>query len=125
LFCRFDPADRMVPVLTTPGVTGMVSAGRTPIPVPDKELEAVRAVVAYGLDAQPWPYLDVGSKVSIAYGPLAGLEGVIASTDKMDRFVVSVTLLQRSVAVEIDRNSAVAVRSQERQPEMFPKRSHA
>jgi len=70
LFCRFDPLDRMVPVLTTPGVTGVVSAGRTPIPVSERELDAVRAVLASGLAAQAWPYLGVGSKVSIAAGPL-------------------------------------------------------
>lgn len=113
IFCRFDPFDRLIPVLTTPGVTGIVSAGRTPIPVSGSELESVRAVVASGLPAHPWPHVGVGSKVSITRGPLAGLEGVISCADKVDRFIVSVSLLQRSVAVEIDRDWAVPA---ERQP---------
>jgi transcription antitermination factor NusG len=106
LFCRFDPHDRMVPVLTTPGVLGVVGAGKTPLPVADHEIECVRTVIKSGLAAQPWPFLGVGSRIYMEAGPLAGLEGMICNTDKVDRLVVSVTLLQRSVAVEIDRDWA-------------------
>jgi transcription antitermination factor NusG len=102
LFCRFD-SDRPLPVLTTPGVVRIVSAGRTPIPVPEDEIAAVRRILASGLAAQPWPFLGVGSHVVIEQGPLAGLEGMITRTNKNYRLVVSVSLLQRSVAVEIDR----------------------
>jgi hypothetical protein len=62
--------------------------------------------VAAGLGAQPWPFLSVGSRVYLERGPLAGLEGIVTSDDKIDRVVVSVSLLQRSVAVEIDRSWA-------------------
>jgi hypothetical protein len=55
---------------------------------------------------QPWPFLSVGSRVYIEGGPLAGLEGIITNTDKVYRLIVSVNLLQRSVAVEIDREWA-------------------
>jgi len=106
LFCRFDVCDRLMPILTTPGVVGIVGAGKTPIPVDDDEIEAVRAILRSGLAAQPWPSLAVGSKVYIERGPLAGLEGIIANTDKVYRLIVSVSLLQRSVAVEIDREWA-------------------
>ena len=109
LFCRFDPRDRLVPILTTPGVISIVSAGRVPIPVAEKELEAVRSVIRSGLAAQPWPFLAVGSRIYMEAGPLAGLEGIITSTDKIHRLVVSVSLLQRSVAVEIDRDWACPV----------------
>ena len=122
LFCQFDVNDRL-PILTTPGVIGIVGAGKLPIPVDLEEIEAVRAILRSGLAAQPWPLLGVGSKVYIERGPLAGLEGILTNTDKvylergplagvegiisnMDRvyrLVVSVSLLQRSVAVEIDR----------------------
>jgi transcription antitermination factor NusG len=103
LFCRFDVTDRLMPILTTPGVIGIVSAGKTPVPVDDEEIEAVRAILRSGFAAQPWPFLRVGSKVYIEGGPLAGLEGIVTDTDKIYRLVVSVSLLQRSVAVEIDR----------------------
>lgn len=106
LFCRFNPQDRLLPVLTTPGVIGIVGAGKTPIAVAEEEIEAVRRVLQSGLAAQPWPYLSVGSRIYIEAGPLAGLEGIVTNGDKLYRLVVSVTLLQRSVAVEIDRDWA-------------------
>ncbi len=106
LFCRFDPHDRLVPVLTTPGVISIVGAGKNPIPVLEEELDAVRAILRSGLPAQPWPFLSVGSRIFIGHGPLAGLEGTITDAAKTCRLVVSVSLLQRSVAVEIDREWA-------------------
>jgi transcription antitermination factor NusG len=106
LFCRFDASDRLMPILTTPGVIGIVGFGKTPAPVDDDEIQAIRVILCSGLAAQPWPLLRVGSKVYIEAGPLAGLEGIIANTDKVYRLIVSVSLLQRSVAVEIDREWA-------------------
>jgi transcription antitermination factor NusG len=106
LFCRCDVSDRLMPILTTPGVIGIVGAGKTPVPVDDEEIEAVRAVLRSGLAAQPWPCLRVGSKVYIEGGPLAGVEGIITKMDKVYRLIVSVNLLQRSVAVEIDHEWA-------------------
>ena len=102
MFCRFDVRHRL-PILTAPGVISVVGAGRIPIPVDDHEIEAVRDVLCSGLDAHPWPFLGIGTRVYIERGPLAGLEGIITNTDKVYRLVVSVSLLQRSVAVEIDR----------------------
>jgi len=106
-FCRFNIEDRYLAILTTPGVRGIVGIGKTPVPVEDTEIETIRAVVRSGLTAKPTPYLHVGARVSINQGPLAGLEGIITCTDRAHRFVVSVGLLQRSVAVEIDREWAI------------------
>jgi transcription antitermination factor NusG len=106
LFCRLDLSDRLVPVLTTPGVIGFVGVGKTPIPIAAEEIDAVKRVVQSGLTAQPWPYLPVGTRVAVDGGPLAGIQGIVASADKVSRLVVSVSLLQRSVAVEIDREWA-------------------
>jgi transcription antitermination factor NusG len=103
LFCRFNPLERTLPILSTPGVIGIVGAGKTPLPVAEEEIAAIRTVIQSGLAAQPWPYLGVGSRIYMEDGPLAGLEGIITNTDKVYRLVVSVALLQRSVAVEIDR----------------------
>jgi transcription antitermination factor NusG len=102
MFCLFDVRARL-PILTAPGVISVVGAGKTPIPIDDAEIEAVRAVLRSGLGAQPWPWVAIGSKVCIERGPLAGVEGIITNTDKVYRLVVSVSLLQRSVAVEIER----------------------
>jgi hypothetical protein len=63
------------------------------------------------LAAQPWPYLRVGDIVRVQYGALRDLEGILVEVKKRHRLVVSVTLLQRSVAVEIDRDWVSRVRS--------------
>jgi transcription antitermination factor NusG len=104
VFCRFDVRDRLLPILTTPGVVAILGAGKTPVPVSDDEIAVVRAIVRSGLPARPWPCLTFGSRVLIEHGPLAGLEGIALRVDKVFRLVVSVHILQRSVAVEIDRD---------------------
>ena len=101
LFCRFDVLHRL-PILQTPGVRGIVGIGKTPVPVPDEEIAVIQRVVDSGVSAQPWPFLRVGQRVRIEQGPLAGLEGFIVSVRSHCQLVVSVTLLQRSVAVEIE-----------------------
>jgi len=101
LFCRFNPQDRL-PILKTPGVIKIVGYNRVPIPVDEQEIAAIQKLVASGIPNQPWPYLAVGDRVRIESGPLHGLEGILTSFKGNHRLVLSVTLLQRSVAVEID-----------------------
>jgi transcription antitermination factor NusG len=91
-----------LPVLTTPGVIGIVGIGKAPVPVSLEEIEAVRAIMQSRLSALRWPYLRTGERVEIVRGPLAGVEGVLVRSKSNYRLVVSVSLLQRSVAVEID-----------------------
>jgi transcription antitermination factor NusG len=123
LFCRFQPSDRLA-VLTTPAVIGIVGAGKTPIAVDNDEINAIRAILHSGLAAQPWPFLSVGARVYVEAGPLAGVEGIITNTDKIHRLIVSVSLLQRSVAVEIDCAWARLVpESPFRRPVLLPDRT--
>lgn len=101
LFCRFDYTQRR-PVVVTPGVLQVVGCGRTPTPIEDREIEAIQTAVASGVPGQPWPYLEVGEKVRIHTGKLSGLEGILVNFKGNHRVVLSVTLLQRSVALEVD-----------------------
>lgn len=103
LFSRFDARERL-PILKTPGVIAIVGLRKTPVPISDEEIEAIRVIVQSGLPAEPWTRLTVGSRVFMDAGPLAGLEGLVVNVDKKFRLVVSVPLLQRSVGVEIDRS---------------------
>ncbi|MDE3166505.1 MAG: UpxY family transcription antiterminator [Acidobacteriota bacterium] len=101
IFCRIDPARRM-PVLTTPGVVQLVGDGSGPLPVDEGELAAVRRLAESGIAAAEWSYLRAGERVAVEYGPLAGLEGIVERGGDRFRVVVSLTLLQRSVAVELE-----------------------
>jgi|SRR5208283_2683564 len=102
VFCRLDPRHRL-PLLTIPGVLHFVGIGKAPVPIDDAEILAIQSAVSSGLSAEPWPFLEAGQRVRVEEGPLAGLEGLLVEARKRCRVVVSVTLLKRSVAVEIDR----------------------
>lgn len=102
VFCRFD-IHRRLPILTTPGVLLVVKTGDDFCPVEEQEISFIQTVVNSGLDAQPWPFLKEGDHVHVEEGPVRGLDGILLSVKNTHRLVVSVTLLQRSVAVEIDR----------------------
>jgi transcription antitermination factor NusG len=104
LFCGFDPA-RPLAVLTTPNVIQIVGLGKTPVPVDPAEIAAVHKIIDSGFAARPWPFLRIGQRIRIDHGALDGLEGFVVSEKGVERLVVSVTLLQRSVAVEIDRDA--------------------
>jgi transcriptional antiterminator RfaH len=102
LFCRMDPHYRL-PVLMTPGVIQIVGAGETPIAVKEEEVAALQRVGKSGIATMPWPYLQVGQVVRLDEGPLRGLIGILVKIKSGLKFVLSVSVLQRSAAVEIDR----------------------
>ena len=102
VFCRFNVGDRR-PILTTPGVVQIVGAGRTPEPVDEIEMRSLITAVQSGVHLQLWPFLKIGQRVSIEEGPLRSLEGILVTTKGKDQLILSVTLLQRSVAVTVDR----------------------
>jgi transcription antitermination factor NusG len=101
LFCRFDIHDRL-PVLIVPGVQHIVGGTQLPTPIDINEIEALQAIARMGLTREPWPFLQIGDRVRIEYGSLAGVEGILLQTKGRHRLILSVTLLQRSVAVDID-----------------------
>lgn len=114
LFCRFDFQNRR-PVITTPGVLQIVGFGRMAAPVPDDEIEALKLAVSSDAAKQPWPYLEVGQKVRVIYGNLTGLEGILVNVKGNQRVVLSVTLLQRSVALEVESSWLSPVRETTRE----------
>jgi transcription antitermination factor NusG len=101
LFCRLDPQYRL-PVLKTPGVIQIVGYNRVPAPIEETEIQGIQTLVASGLPTQPWPFLAAGDPVQIESGSLRGLKGIVVKLKENSRLVVSITLLRRSVAVEID-----------------------
>jgi transcription termination/antitermination protein NusG len=111
LFVRDDLSDARYAELL--GARGLVcvlgnGAGRL-TPVPNQEIDAIRAVVQSNLPATPYPYLSTGQRVRIAAGPLADVEGILVGRNAgKGLLVLSVQLFQRSVAVEVDCTLAVA-----------------
>jgi transcription antitermination factor NusG len=103
LFCRFDVHNRL-PVLTVPGVVHIVGLGNVPLPIDSIEIAGVRALIQSPFRVTPFPYPPIGRRVEIQAGPLRGVEGVILAHKGEDKMVISVTLLQRSIAVALERD---------------------
>jgi transcription antitermination factor NusG len=101
VFCRI-PMDKCSLVLATTGVVSLVGVQRRPLPIDDQEMAAVRQMVESQSLVEPWPLLRIGQHVRVRKGPLAGIEGILLRVKDSCRLVVSVTLLGRSVATEID-----------------------
>lgn len=119
VFCRMNPHHRL-PVLTTPGVIRIVGVGKTPVPIEEEEIVALQQVESSCLPTITWPYLKAGQIARIGDGPLRGLTGVVTRIKSGMKLILSVSLLQRSVAVEIDRDWIINVempRSVKNEPE--------
>ena len=102
LFCRFTFAERMK-VLQVLSVNSIVSFGGRPCPVDQREIETIRAICSSGRPVQPCPYVSIGQRVRIREGPLEGLEGILAREKSAYRVVVNMEVLNRAVAVEVER----------------------
>jgi len=101
VFVRLALRDRLR-ALETPSVVRLVGFNGHPIALPDKEMEALRACVEARLAAEPHAYLTVGRRVRIKTGPLAAMEGVLIRKKNRYRVVLSLDLIARSAAVEVD-----------------------
>jgi len=96
-------------VLQVPGVVRLVGFDGAPTALPEDEIETLRTSLRDGLRAKPHPYLTVGRRVRVQAGPLAGLTGILLRRKSGARFVVSVDLIQRSVAVELSEAALMGV----------------
>jgi transcription termination/antitermination protein NusG len=106
VFCHFDPAARSeTPVITTPGVLKILGFANKPTPLDAVEMESVRLTIQSKASPRPCAYVSTGARIRITRGPLAGVEGLLTSVNKKQMLVVSLSMLRRSIAVEIERDS--------------------
>ncbi len=102
--------DRQLQILTTPGLISIVGwmDGR-PACIPPEQIDAVRRIVDGRHRFEPYPFLACGDRIRMRNGPLAGLEGILVRKKGMVRLVVSMELLGRSAAVEVDASEIVRI----------------
>ena len=91
------------------GVVSVIGNGAGPIPVPDEQVESVRDLLKRPVVAAPWPHLRKGQWVVVKRGPLIGIEGFLVGRKSESRLVISLDLLGRSVAAEVDADSVEPV----------------
>jgi transcription termination/antitermination protein NusG len=89
-------------VLEIPGVVNIVSSQGKPAPLAEEEIEPFRRGARDGVRLEPHPYLQAGRRVRLCRGPMVGLEGILVRRREGLRLVVSIDILMRSVAVEVD-----------------------
>jgi transcription antitermination factor NusG len=97
--------DRRLQVLSTPGICTIVGWAGHPAVIPQVEIDAVRQLVESPLRIEPHPFLKCGDRVRVRSGPLQGLEGFLVRKKSLFRLVISVEMLGRSAAVEVDAHS--------------------
>jgi transcription antitermination factor NusG len=101
LFVRMQAAERLQ-VLNVMGVAYIVGSRLGPTPINELEIGAIRGVLNSNLTMEPRSYVTVGERVRVCSGPLAGCEGILVRNKDDLRVVLSIDLIMRSVAVELD-----------------------
>jgi transcription termination/antitermination protein NusG len=101
VFVHLDLKDRLR-VLQLPSVVRFVSFNGQPAALPDAEIETLSKGLASGIRAEPHPYLKVGQRVRVRFGPLSGAQGILVRRKDKFRVVLSIDIIMRSVAVEVD-----------------------
>ena len=107
-FARFPLADRL-PVLQSQGVVRVVGSGDRPEPIPDEEIDALKRVISSS-NYVSHPYLKDGMLVEVINGPMQGLKGRLIRGGRHSRLVLSITLIQRSVSIEINADDVAPLR---------------
>jgi transcription antitermination factor NusG len=102
--CRFD-AETRLSILTTPGVVRVLGNGNMPTAISASEINSLQTAIRAKLSIEPFPFVQAGQRVRITNGALAGVEGIVLGPKPKLRLVLSITLLQRSVLLEVDRDS--------------------
>jgi transcription antitermination factor NusG len=108
IFCQFN-SSAFGKAVSTRGVLRVVGFGGRPAEIPVEEIKALQLLAQSDVLREPWAYIPEGTLVQVETGPLAGAHGIVCSTEDKLRLAVSVTLLQRSVAVQLDENTVLSV----------------
>ena len=107
-----DRLEQKLQILMTPGVHSIVGTAGYPEPIPNFEMEAVKRVIDTSWAVAPHPFLHSGDRVRVTHGPLEGIEGILLRKKNTFRLVLSVEMLRKAVAVEVDTSMVEPINSQ-------------
>jgi transcription antitermination factor NusG len=112
IFCRLN-SSILGKAISTSGVTRIVGFNGKPAEVAVEEIESLQLLMQSNLLREPWSYLSDGTLVLVETGPLTGVRGFICTEgDKDKQLIISITLLQRSVAIQLDEGTVISVAAQ-------------
>ena len=110
VFVRMTLQDRLR-VQQVSGVARLVGFNGTPCALPQEEIENIQNCLSRGCQLQPHPYLSIGCRVRIVRGPLQDVEGILVRKKNLHRVVLTLDLIQRSVAVEVSAEDVERISS--------------
>jgi len=109
IFVRIALKDRLR-VIEVPGFVRLVGFNSLPCALPEPDINRMKEALNKGVLAEPYPYLTVGTRVEIRNGPMQGMSGILLRRQNKCRVVISVDLIMRSMAVEVDAKDVVPIR---------------
>jgi transcription antitermination factor NusG len=109
IFVRIALLDRLR-VIEVPGFVRLVGFNGLPYPLPEADINRMKEALNKGVLAEPYPYLTAGTRVEIRNGPMQGMTGILLRRQNKCRVVISVDLIMRSMAVQVEAGDVVPVR---------------
>jgi transcription antitermination factor NusG len=98
-------------VIKTSGVVQLVGNREGAVPIQDEEISNVKAILEQKLDCSPYPFLQLGQRVRIRGGSLEGVEGILVGRGSTSTLVISIELIQRSLAISVYNFDVVPIGS--------------
>lgn len=89
-------------ILRTDGIISFVGSGGYGTPIPNEQMDAVRAIVRDGIAFTHHPFLNVGQRVRVRGGSLDGIQGILVSKNGDQSLIISVETIQRSLALRVE-----------------------
>jgi transcriptional antiterminator RfaH len=97
-----DTPENRFRILNIPGAVRFVGFEGRANPIPDEQIQYVRKFLEASISIDPYPYMQVGSRVEVVAGPLKGIRGILVEKRGRFRFVIQVDLIRQAVSAEID-----------------------
>lgn len=101
VFVQVSPADRMR-VLEMTGVVNLVSRAGRAVELSPHDIAQLRACCLLAHNIEPHPYLKIGRRVRVKYGPFAGWEGTLVEKQNSRRLVITIEQIMKAVAINLD-----------------------
>jgi transcription antitermination factor NusG len=97
-----DTPENRYRILNLPGAVRFVTLEGHAAPIPEEQIQYVRRFLESSIAIDPYPYIQVGTRVEVIAGPLKGIQGILVEKRGRFRFVIQVDLIRQAVSVEID-----------------------
>jgi transcription antitermination factor NusG len=97
-----DTPENRYRILNIPGAVRFVGTEGHADVVPEEQILDIRRFLESNISVDPYPYIEVGTRVEVIAGPLKGIQGLLVEKRGRFRFILRVDLIRQAISVEID-----------------------